>query len=55
MRKKGKRTTIITVIVAGALVVALLAAGTVLRMRTRELRFADALRSFVADTFNPWR
>ena len=55
MRRKGKRATLVSVIVAGALVVALLAAGTALRMRTRELNLVEAFSSFVSDTFNPWR
>ena len=55
MRRKGKRATVVSVIVAGGLVIVLLAAGTALRMRTRELSLSEAFRSFVSDTFNPWR
>ena len=51
MRKKSTRATFISLIVAGTLVVALLLAGTVLRMRTRDLGFAEAFTSFVSDTF----
>lgn len=51
MRKRGTKATAVTLIVAGALVVALLIAGTVLRMHTHELGFAEAFRSFASDTF----
>ena len=40
MRRKSKRATVTTLIVAGALVIALLLAGTILRMHTHEMSFA---------------
>lgn len=51
MRRKGKKAALVSVAVAGALVIALMAAGTVLRMRTRDMGFMPAFRSFAADTF----
>ena len=55
MRRKGKRPTVVSVIVAGTLVIVLLAAGTVLRMRTRDVSLAEAFRTFAYDTFHPWQ
>jgi len=52
MGRKRKSTALISVAVAGAAVVALLIAGTVLRMHTRNMDFMQALGSFVSDTFN---
>lgn len=52
MRRKSKRATVTTLIVAGALVIALLLAGTILRMHTHDLSFAGAFKSFVSDTFS---
>ncbi len=43
----------ISIIVAGACVVALLAAGTILRMQTHNLGPVEAFCSFVSDTFHP--
>ena len=51
MRRKSTRATVITLIVAGALVIALLIAGTILRMHTHDMSFAEAFTSFVSDTF----
>ncbi len=51
MRRRGTKATVTTLIVAGAMVAALLAVGTVLRMRTNEMSFAEAFTSFVSDTF----
>lgn len=53
MRKKGKKAAITSVIVAGVLVLILLAAGTVLRMQSREMTAWTAFKSFVSDTFHP--
>lgn len=55
MRRKGQKAALITVLVAGAMVIALLIAGTALRMRTDGLNFGQALRAFAADTFLPRR
>ena len=52
MRRKSKRETVTTLIVAGALVIALLLAGTILRMHTHDMSFAEAFKSFVSDTFS---
>lgn len=43
----------ISVIVAGALVIALVLAGTLLRMHTRERDFGAAFVSFMSNTFHP--
>ena len=51
MRKRSTRATVTTLIVAGALVIALLIAGTILRMHTHDMSFARAFKSFVSDTF----
>ena len=51
MRRRSKRATVTTLIVAGALVIELLIAGTILRMHTHDLGFAGAFTSFVSDTF----
>ena len=51
MRKRSTRATVTTLIVAGALVIALLLAGTILRMNTHDMSFAGAFKSFVSDTF----
>lgn len=51
--KKSARALRISVIVAGALVIALMLAGTLLRMHTREMDFGAALASFMSDTFHP--
>ena len=52
MRKRSTRATVTTLIVAGALVIALLLAGAILRMHTHDLSFAGAFKSFVSDTFS---
>ena len=39
--------------IAGILVLALLLAGTLLRMHSRESGFMEALFSFLRDTFSP--
>lgn len=52
MPKKGKNTALITVAIAAVLALVLLIAGTVLRMHTQELSFAEAFSSFAADTFS---
>lgn len=51
MRRKGKKTALMSVGIAGVLVVILLIAGTVLRMNTHDVGFAAAFVSFVSDTF----
>ncbi len=51
MRRRGTKATVTTLIVAGALVIVLLLAGTLMRMRTDDMRFAEAFASFVSDTF----
>ena len=51
MRRKSTRATVTTLIIAGALVIALLIAGTILRRHTRNMSFAGAFKSFVSDTF----
>ncbi len=51
MRRSGKKATLISLAVAGALVIALLIAGTILRMHTHDLGFVEAFASFVSDTF----
>ena len=50
-RKRGK-TAFITALIAGALALVLLIAGTLLRMNTHELGFGEAFCSFVSDTFH---
>ena len=40
MRRRSTRATVTILIVAGALVIALLIAGTILRMHTHEMSFA---------------
>ena len=50
-RKRGK-TALITALIAGALALVLLIAGTLLRMNTHELGFGEAFCSFVSDTFH---
>ena len=52
MRRSGKKATLISLAVAGALVIALLIAGTILRMHTHDMSFAGAFKSFVSDTFS---
>ena len=52
MRRKSTRATVTALIVAGALVIALLIAGTILRMHTHDMSFAGAFKSFVSDTFS---
>ena len=52
MRRKSTRATVTTLIIAGALVIALLIAGTILRMHTHDMSFAGAFKSFVSDTFS---
>lgn len=52
MGRKGQRATLLSIAIAGVLVVALLIAGTVLRMNTRDVGFVEAFASFVSDTFN---
>jgi len=51
MRKKGKKAPLTGVVIAGALVIVLILAGTFLRMNSREMEFLPAFRSFMADTF----
>lgn len=43
----------INVIVAGVLVIALMLAGTLMRMHTLEMDFGAAFASFMSDTFHP--
>ena len=55
MQKSPKRkrpSSPVSILIAGILVVALILAGTLVRMRSREIGFADAFSSFVSDTFN---
>ena len=51
MQKKGKKSPLTGVVVAAVLVVVLAAAGTVLRMNSRDMQFLPAFKSFLADTF----
>lgn len=52
MPKKRKNTALITAAIAAVLVLVLLIAGTVLRMHTQNLSFAEAFSAFTADTFS---
>jgi len=52
MRRKGRRGTLLSVIIALALVAALLLAGTLLRMKSRSMPAGEAFKSFVSDTFS---
>lgn len=52
MRRKGRKAALVSVAIAGILVLALLAAGTLLRMHSRDMGLAEAFVSFVRDTFN---
>lgn len=51
-RKRSTRALGISVIVAGMLVIALMLAGTLLRMHSREMDFGAAFASFMSDTFH---
>ena len=51
MQKKGKKAPLTGVIIAAVLVIALMAAGTILRMNSRGMDFVPAFKSFMADTF----
>lgn len=53
MRRKGKKAPLVSVAIAGILVIILLLAGTLLRMQTGDMGFVSAFASFVKDTFNP--
>ena len=55
MRKRSGKKTLIILCVLAAIVISLIAAGTILRMQSRDLGFAEALTSFLSDTFNPYR
>ena len=55
MRKRSQKQTLIIVCVLAALVLALLAAGTILRMRSGSMGFAEAFAAFVSDTFRPYK
>ena len=55
MRKRSGKKTLIILCVLAAIVVLLIAAGTVLRMQSHDLNAADALKSFLKDTFNLYR
>jgi len=50
--KRKRQASLVSVAVAAVLIVALLMAGTLLRMHTREISFADAFSGFVSDTFS---
>lgn len=52
MRKKGKKAALMSVVIAGVLAIALFTAGTLLRMNTHEMGFAEAFCSFASDTFS---
>ena len=54
MRKRSGKKTLIILCVLAAAVIALIAAGTVLRMKTANMGFAEALGAFLSDTFNPY-
>ena len=54
MRKRSGKKTLIILCVLAAVVLSLIAAGTMLRMQSRDLSFAEALTSFLSDTFNPY-
>lgn len=53
MRRKGTKAALMSVVVAGVLVLALLLAGTLLRMNSLGTGFMEALASFLRDTFSP--
>ena len=55
MRKRSQKQTLIIVCVLAALVLALLAAGTILRMRSGNIGVAEAFAAFVSDTFRPYK
>lgn len=48
---KGKKATLISVVVAAMLAIALMIAGTLLRMNSREMALWPAFKSFMHDTF----
>lgn len=52
MQGKGRRRALLSVVIAGILVLVLLAAGTALRMQSRDMAPLEAFKSFVSDTFN---
>ena len=54
MRKRSGKKTLMIVCVLAAIIICLIAAGTVLRMHTHNLGFFDALTSFLSDTFQPY-
>ena len=51
MGKKGKKAPLTGVIIAAIAVVVLIAAGTALRMYSRDMAFLPAFKSFMSDTF----
>ena len=51
MGRKRQKAALITAAVAGVLALALVIAGTLLRMNTRGMDFWNALSSFLSDTF----
>ena len=51
MGKKGKKAPLTGVIIAAIAVVVLIAAGTALRMHSRDMAFLPAFKSFMSDTF----
>lgn len=53
MSNKSEKAARRTVIIALVLVIALLITGTVLRMHSHDMNFADAMVSFLSDTFHP--
>ena len=54
MRKRSGKKTLIILCVLAAAVLSLIAAGTVLRMQTGDMGFAEAFTSFLSDTFDPY-
>ncbi len=52
---KRKNTALIAAAIAAVLALGLMFAGTLLRMNTRDMRFAEAFCSFAADTFQAWK
>ena len=53
MRKRGTKAPLITAAAAGALAIALLFAGTLMRMDAQGAGFGEAFLSFLKDTFIP--
>lgn len=54
MRKRSGRKTLTIVCVLAAIVLLLIAAGTILRMQSHDMGFLEALLSFLRDTFDPY-